>query len=174
MLASNKPRNDFILTSQSILVCVCETYACLCMGACVCLCVCVWCVLVCAWGLCVCDVCLFYIVCVCTCVLIYTHTHMKGQRRTPGVLLRHSPSYFHWGRVSHWTRSSLSLISVRLTNQQAPLILHSSDSLNFRTEVTWALCHPWFLTWVLGMEMQVLMPAWQVLLSPEPSYHPSN
>lgn len=146
----------FVHGGVCMFVCMCVMCACLCMGP-----VCLWCMPV------------LHCVCVYVCAYIHTHTY-EGQRRTPGVLLRHSPSYFHWGRVSHWTRSSLSLISVRLTNQQAPLILHSSDSLNFRTEVTWALCHPWFLTWVLGMEMQVLMPAWQVLLSPEPSYHPSN
>lgn len=97
----------FVHGGVCMFVCMCVMCACLCMGP-----VCLWCMPV------------LHCVCVYVCAYIHTHTY-EGQRRTPGVLLRHSPSYFHWGRVSHWTRSSLSLISVRLTNQQAPLILHS-------------------------------------------------
>lgn len=147
----------------SLYVCV----SCMCMGhVCVFVCVCLY----------VCDVCLFVRACdVClfvhwACVYIY-----EGQRRMSGILFHHSPSYFLWDMVSHWNRSLLSLISVRLTHQQAPLILHSSDSLYSRTEVTWALRHPWFLTWVLGMGRQVFMRVRQFTLSPEPSYrNPSD
>lgn len=149
-------------------VCVCVMYACLCMGhvcafVCVLVCMCVMCAYLCMPAMYVC----LYIGH--ACIYIY-----EGQRRMSGILLHHSPSYFLRNRVSHWTRSLLSLISVRLTHQQAPLILHSSDSLYSRTEVTWALRHPWFLTWVLGMGRQVLMRVRQFPLSPEPSYHPSD